>query len=58
MRTFLRDSKLQPEEGEGDGLDCECASSTDAEGKVNRIFFVRRVPKSRHDENQAEDVSR
>ena len=51
MRTFLRDSQLQPEEGGEDGLHCECRTSTDADGKVSHIFFVRRNPK---DDKKAE----
>ena len=43
LTTFLRESDGQPYEGGGDGLDCHCVSSTDADGKVNHIFFVRRT---------------
>ena len=43
LTTVLRESNGQPYEGGGDGLDCHCVSSTDADGKVSHIFFVRRT---------------
>ena len=43
MITFLRPLSEQPPDQDED--DCECHTSTDADGKVSHIFFVRRVPK-------------
>ncbi len=54
LTTFLRDSKIQPYEVEEDGLDCHCQVSTDEEGKVTRIFFVRRVPDHPHEHKKAD----
>lgn len=42
LTTFLRESNGQPYEGGGDGLDCECVSSTDERGVVTTICLTRR----------------
>ena len=45
LTTFLRDSNGQPEDGRGNGFDCDCQSYTDKNGVVTTICMTRRVPR-------------